>query len=651
MQSGMHAALIVLVTALPAHADDTTTAVVSAELGRRYDDALFRKAAKDDAPLVRVAAARAAGRIRDAKAIEWLLPLMHDNEGRVRRAALFALGQIGTPDIVIPLREAIARMSDNDLAMAIDALGKTKDPRALATLLTLVGHRTPTIRQAAALALFRLGNVSAVNELVNILRTEREPEARWRQIYAISRLLRSKVAQSKVLVAGQPEWVAPLLAGTAKDRPFFERTFAARALGALADQDDALAKLTRDSDPRVVISAIRALATSPQPRQMKEINVLVAHENDLVQEAMLDAYERWEDMPAAIWSQALPHLSGRLRLRALVALARSGAAVDTSDLFQGEVQRTQLEEEYVWSVVPYLAADAPRPDPKTLKHVDAMRTAITSCGNEKTPLAFATQVLQSLIEVDDFTVQAMAIGTFAERDVKSAAPLIVATARKAEGPEWMDVRMEAASALAKLGVYDPWLDEAARTPNRFVRESAAAALKTLNRPVPPQPPLGGFELRGQDTARVLRAAEKLQGARVRLRTNRGVMTMILLPDEAPAHCVNFAQLVGSGFYDGKRWHRVVANFVIQGGCPRGDGWGGPGYTVPDEIGTRPYVRGTVGMPKAGDDTGGCQIFINHLPTPHLDGRYTVYAQVIEGFDVLDRIRVGDRIEKATIEVR
>ena len=106
-----------------------------------------------------------------------------------------------------------------------------------------------------------------------------------------------------------------------------------------------------------------------------------------------------------------------------------------------------------------------------------------------------------------------------------------------------------------------------------------------------------------------------------------------------------------GFYDNRSWHRVVADFVIQGGCPRGDGWGGPGYFVPDEIGTRPYVRGTVGMPKSGDDTGGCQIFITHLPTPHLDGRYTVYAQVIEGLAVIDRIRVGDRIEKATLRVR
>ncbi len=126
--------------------------------------------------------------------------------------------------------------------------------------------------------------------------------------------------------------------------------------------------------------------------------------------------------------------------------------------------------------------------------------------------------------------------------------------------------------------------------------------------------------------------------------------MVLLPSEAPVHCVNFAALVTRGFYDGLTWHRVVGNFVIQGGCPRGDGWGRPGYLLPDEIGTRPYVRGTVGMPKSGDDTGGCQIFITHLPTPHLDGRYSVYAQVVAGLDVVDRIRVGDTIKRATVTV-
>jgi peptidyl-prolyl cis-trans isomerase B (cyclophilin B) len=146
------------------------------------------------------------------------------------------------------------------------------------------------------------------------------------------------------------------------------------------------------------------------------------------------------------------------------------------------------------------------------------------------------------------------------------------------------------------------------------------------------------------------AANALVGSKLVLETTKGTIVIRLYPDEAPAHCVNIAALAGDGLYDGLTWHRVVGDFVIQGGCPRGDGSGNGGVVLPDEIGQRPYVRGTVGMPKGIDDTGGCQIFITHLPTPHLDGRYTVFGQVVEGFAAVDAIRIGDRIVKARVDL-
>ena len=105
----------------------------------------------------------------------------------------------------------------------------------------------------------------------------------------------------------------------------------------------------------------------------------------------------------------------------------------------------------------------------------------------------------------------------------------------------------------------------------------------------------------------------------------------------------FLERVDAGFYDGLIWHRVVSNFVIQGGDPRGDGWGSDGENVRDEINAVRYGRGTLGMPKAGKDTGGCQLFITHVPTPHLDGNYTVFGRVVSGLDVIDAIEVGDAI--------
>ena len=108
---------------------------------------------------------------------------------------------------------------------------------------------------------------------------------------------------------------------------------------------------------------------------------------------------------------------------------------------------------------------------------------------------------------------------------------------------------------------------------------------------------------------------------------------------------NFLRLVDRRFFDGSRWHRVVPNFVIQDGHPRGDGNGGPGWVIRDEINRQRYDRGAVGMALSGPDTGGSQFFATHSPQPHLDGGYTVFGHVTQGYDVLDQIVQGDRIRR------
>ena len=133
-----------------------------------------------------------------------------------------------------------------------------------------------------------------------------------------------------------------------------------------------------------------------------------------------------------------------------------------------------------------------------------------------------------------------------------------------------------------------------------------------------------------------------------IKTNRGDITFELLYDVAPKTVSNFVDLARSGFYDQKIWHRVIPSFVIQDGCPRGDGWGGPGYSIRCEYNRKRYTRGTVGMARSGKDTGGSQFFIAHTTLPHLDGQYTVFGQVVSGMRTVDRIEVGDSIR--TIEI-
>lgn len=133
---------------------------------------------------------------------------------------------------------------------------------------------------------------------------------------------------------------------------------------------------------------------------------------------------------------------------------------------------------------------------------------------------------------------------------------------------------------------------------------------------------------------------------VMIETNKGNIKIRLYVNEAPGTVWNFLELVDSGFYDKKYFHRVIPNFVIQGGDPRGDGWGGLEWSQRSEFNPSiPFVQGAVGIASAGPDTEGVQFFITHCPVPHLDGRYTVFAVVTEGMDVVQEISVGDTINK------
>jgi len=105
----------------------------------------------------------------------------------------------------------------------------------------------------------------------------------------------------------------------------------------------------------------------------------------------------------------------------------------------------------------------------------------------------------------------------------------------------------------------------------------------------------------------------------------------------------FLSLVDRRYFDGSTWHRVVPNFVVQDGDPRGDGWGGPGFALRDEVNPVRYETGTVGMALSGPDTGGSQFFITHSPQPHLDGTYTVFGRVVSGLGALDAIGQGERL--------
>jgi peptidyl-prolyl cis-trans isomerase B (cyclophilin B) len=138
--------------------------------------------------------------------------------------------------------------------------------------------------------------------------------------------------------------------------------------------------------------------------------------------------------------------------------------------------------------------------------------------------------------------------------------------------------------------------------------------------------------------------------RVTMETDKGEIELELYPQHAPKTVNNFVFLVQEGYYDGVTYHRVISDFVIQGGDPTGTGRGGPGYRFEDEFKGNPlkHETGSISMANSGPSTNGSQFFITHCPQPHLDGRHTVFGKVVKGQDVVDAIRQGDCMVKVTV---
>ncbi|HET6616353.1 MAG TPA: peptidylprolyl isomerase, partial [Gemmatimonadota bacterium] len=190
----------------------------------------------------------------------------------------------------------------------------------------------------------------------------------------------------------------------------------------------------------------------------------------------------------------------------------------------------------------------------------------------------------------------------------------------------------------------PLLEEALSSPTRAIRRAAAAALEELTGESVSAPVAGSEPPRPIDWEYL-----RSHGARpvLRLDTDRGAIELELDAEAAPQTVETVLRLAEAGEYDDVEFHRVVPNFVIQGGdVERGDGWGGPGFAIVSELTRIPYDRGVLGMASAGKDTEGSQYFVTHSMQPHLDGRYTAFGRVIAGMNIVDAVLVGDVVRRA-----
>jgi cyclophilin family peptidyl-prolyl cis-trans isomerase/HEAT repeat protein len=259
-------------------------------------------------------------------------------------------------------------------------------------------------------------------------------------------------------------------------------------------------------------------------------------------------------------------------------------------------------------------------------------------------------ILVERLKAADFATRSTAATLLAERAVSTAVPALLEAYKASSNDSTYVARAGILSAIHRLNpsAAQPLLQEALQDREWAVRVRAQTLLREQGvtdtdvsmRPAPLRRPFDPVAWGG--------IVSPQYSPRAVIETDKGDIEIELAVLDAPLTVDNFMTLARSGFFNGIAVHRVVPDFVVQGGDPRGDGEGGPGYAIRDELNQRPYLRGTVGMALDWKDTGGSQFFIMHSPAPHLDARYTAFGTVVSGVEVVDAITQWTVIRRVRI---
>jgi cyclophilin family peptidyl-prolyl cis-trans isomerase len=260
-------------------------------------------------------------------------------------------------------------------------------------------------------------------------------------------------------------------------------------------------------------------------------------------------------------------------------------------------------------------------------------------------------VLLERLKADDPAVRKAAAEALGELRPAAGAQELAAAYEFGQRDATYVARAAALAALGRYGIAEarPTLTAALKDKDWAVRVRAARLLQELDPTVDAMKQIRPAPTRlSADAYQTPRLVTPPVSTHAFVETDRGTIQIELAVLEAPLTVENFVALARSGFFNGLNVHRVVPNFVVQIGDPRGDGEGGPGYTIRDELNELPYLRGTVGMALDWADTGGSQFFITHVPQPHLDANYTAFGKVVSGMEVVDALQPGDVIRRVRV---
>jgi cyclophilin family peptidyl-prolyl cis-trans isomerase len=472
------------------------------------------------------------------------------------------------------------------------------------------------------------------------------PRSRWWPIaYALQRLADARAV--------------PALTSLVETPGRYTAAFAVKGLGTTkATQAGALLRSMveqRRAHPAVVIEAIRALATihdtGATPVLLKIVSDPEA-DSALRLEAMTTlgtlATAQQVDLLLDLSSDPAP----AVRAAAFRALARVDPDAFISTLAGLDVDRDWTVRAAQATALGTLPADLAAARLTALLEDRDQRVipaAVAAIAAAKVPEA--DRLLLQRLRAPDFMTRAAAASALGDMKVPAAVPALEDAYTLALADETYSAREAILEALNKISpaAARPLLQEALKDRDWALRLKAAALLKSQGFTEPTEQTIRpAAPPRSVDDPAVVALGSAPFSPHAFIETEKGTIEIELAILDAPITVNNFMTLARTGFFNGIAIHRVVPDFVIQDGDPRGDGEGGPGYTIRDEINERPYLRGTVGMALAGKDTGGSQYFITHSPQPHLDGRYTVFGSVVSGMDVVDKITQWDVIRRVRI---
>ncbi len=673
-RSGRNQAVPTPPAAPAAAVQDPLDSIARCEDLRTDGEGLLQALAARGEERTRTRAVTALGRLsreeHGASVSDALENALEDKSATVRAAAAFALGQRADPETVDALLAAAPDREGDVRARVVEALSRIDDARARRAVLAAQGDTDERVTRMAVLGPHRFpektGDANVVDAaLVAFLdrapqagtvpaSTSPEPQTARKshaRALAVFSLMRRKSESARA---------AFLRSATAEDPE--ERIFALQGLGAITPDARTLEVLREglaDPDWRVACEAATALgkhgeAASVEGLAQAASRAAPPHAAHHVRAAALDALGRTQskaDVARRALETARSDGSPAVRAAALVAGARLFGEDAVESLRDAARDPDPVVRAGAAAGAAYLPTDVALP---LLEHFvkDPVKRVATAAADALAELAAdarARELMRSLLGAPDNGLRLSAVTGIAK--VADAGDL--SALQEALSSTRGEISGEVAAAIIDAGVkigghYGfELVTRAATHADPYVARKARAAARKM-RPearIPAVPPAS----RRSD---VLPATSWASNPRVALDTTRGTLVFELYGDEAPFHVTNLIELARAGTYDGTTFHRVVPDFVVQGGDPRGDGNGGEswrGTPLRSEFGPRPYLRGSLGMPRNDDpDSGGGQLFITHRATPHLDGRYTLFGQLVEGFDVLDALQIGDRIERARV---